>query len=54
MRLRPADVRRFQRRLSKLAADLQQAEDAEGETHALAYAFYRPGSALPAPEDDGA
>lgn len=54
VRLRPVDVRRFQRRLSKLAADLQQAEDAEGETQALAYAFYRPGSALPAPEDDDA
>lgn len=40
-RLRPADVRRFQRRLNRLVADVQRADDPDGELHALALALFR-------------
>ena len=49
IRLRPRDLRRFQRRLNRLAADFQGAEDPEGETYALTYALFRAGTALPPP-----
>jgi DNA-binding transcriptional ArsR family regulator len=39
-RLRPEDVRRFQRRLNRLVADYRSAESADGETYALAFALF--------------
>ncbi|MGH3134251.1 MAG: ArsR/SmtB family transcription factor [Gaiellaceae bacterium] len=47
VRLRPADVRRFQRRLNRLLADLERDEDPEGEMHALAYALFPSTTVLP-------
>jgi DNA-binding transcriptional ArsR family regulator len=41
VRLTPADLKRFQRRLARLVADLQRDEDPEGELHALAYALFQ-------------
>ena len=49
VRLKPADLRRFQRRLNRLAADFQRAETAEGETHALTYALFSARTVLPLP-----
>jgi hypothetical protein len=40
-RLSASDVRRFQRRLNRLAADVQRAEVPDGELHALVFAFFR-------------
>lgn len=54
VRLKPADLRRFQRRLNRLAADFQRAETAEGETHALTYALFSARPVLPVPGDDSA
>jgi DNA-binding transcriptional ArsR family regulator len=54
IRVRPADLRRFQRRLNKLAADFQLAEDPEGETHALTYALFRSTASLPPLRGDDA
>jgi DNA-binding transcriptional ArsR family regulator len=53
-RLKPADLRRFQRRLNRLAADFQTAQDPEGETHALTYALFQAGTRLPPPRGDDA
>jgi DNA-binding transcriptional ArsR family regulator len=53
IRLRPADVRRFEQRLNRLVADYQRAEDAQGETHALTYALFRATMAL-SPRDGDA
>jgi hypothetical protein len=50
-RLQPADLRRFQRRLNRLAADFQAAEDPEGDTYALTYALFQAGTRLPPPPD---
>lgn len=47
VRLRPADVRRFQRRLNRIVADLQRDEDPEGEMHALAFALFESTTVLP-------
>ncbi|MDX6398936.1 MAG: hypothetical protein QOJ43_2344 [Gaiellaceae bacterium] len=44
VRLGPADVRRFNRRLDKLLKDVHSARTAEGEPWGLAAAFYRVGS----------
>jgi hypothetical protein len=41
VRLAPADVRRFNRRLDKLLLDVRAADGAEGETWGLAAALYR-------------
>jgi DNA-binding transcriptional ArsR family regulator len=54
VRLRPSDVRRFQRRLNRLAADFQRADAVEGEMHALAYALFRSKSTLPPVDVDRA
>jgi hypothetical protein len=54
VRLRPADVRRFQRRLNRLAADFQLADAGEGEMHALAYALFQSKTALPPLDGDRA
>ncbi|HXF98851.1 MAG TPA: winged helix-turn-helix domain-containing protein [Gaiellaceae bacterium] len=50
VRLQPRDARRFERRLRKLVADLQAAESASGEPHALALALFRAATALAPPE----
>lgn len=51
VRLRDKDVLRFQRRLNRLVADFQQAEDPEGDMHALTLALFRSTTVLP-PRDD--
>lgn len=51
VRLTPADLKRFQRRLTRLVADLQRDEDPEGELHTVAYALFRSTIALPEPRD---
>jgi DNA-binding transcriptional ArsR family regulator len=45
--LKPADRKRFERRLNRLVADFQRAQDPGGEPHALAFAFYRAPRRLP-------
>lgn len=52
IRLAAADVRRFEKRLNRLVADYQRAEDPDGETHALTYALFRASMALPPQTDD--
>lgn len=52
-RLAPADVTRFQKRLSKLLADFHGAADPEGELHLLTFALFRSSTDLP-PARDGA
>jgi DNA-binding transcriptional ArsR family regulator len=52
VRLSAADARRFERRLNRLVADYQRAEDPEGERHALTYALFRASSALPPRKSD--
>jgi len=49
VRLTPEQRRRFERRLNRLVADLQRAEDADGTSHALAYALFRAPTPLPPP-----
>jgi DNA-binding transcriptional ArsR family regulator len=44
VRLSPKDAYRFQRRLNKLTADFRDAETADGELHALAFALFRTGT----------
>lgn len=51
-RLRPADARRLQRRLNRLVADVQRAEDPEGERYALALAFFQARLLAPARRRD--
>jgi DNA-binding transcriptional ArsR family regulator len=41
VRLTPELRRRFERRLNRLVADLQRADDSAGEAQALAYALFR-------------
>lgn len=53
VRLLEKDRRRFERRLNRLVADYQAAEDPSGERHVLAYALYRSKSGL-LPRDDDA
>jgi DNA-binding transcriptional ArsR family regulator len=47
VRLTPADVLRFQRRLNRLVADFQSSEDPEGDMHALAFALFQATTVLP-------
>jgi DNA-binding transcriptional ArsR family regulator len=44
--------RRFEQRLNRLVADFQLADDAKGESHALAYALFRAPTPLPPRSDD--
>ncbi|MDQ3380307.1 MAG: hypothetical protein M3546_08285 [Actinomycetota bacterium] len=52
VRLAPRDVLRFQRRLNRLVADFQHAEESEGEMHALAFALFEATAFLPPQRDD--
>ena len=52
VRLRPADVLRFQRRLNRLVADFQSSADPKGDMHALAFALFQATTVLPPPGDD--
>jgi DNA-binding transcriptional ArsR family regulator len=52
VRLTQRDARRFGLRLNRLFADLQAADDPDGEPHALAAAFYPAPGALPRKDDD--
>jgi DNA-binding transcriptional ArsR family regulator len=52
IRLKAADRVRFEKRLNKLVADYQAAEDASGDRHVLAYAMYRAKPGLPPRSDD--
>ena len=47
IRLADKDRVRFERRLNKLVADYQAAEDPKGARHVLAYAMYRAKPGLP-------
>lgn len=52
-RIADADRVRFERRLNRLVADYQAAEDPAGERHVLTYAMFRAKPGLP-PRSDGA
>jgi DNA-binding transcriptional ArsR family regulator len=52
VRLAPADVTRFQKRLAKLVADFHGSADLDGDLHTLAFALFRSPSDLPPPADD--
>jgi len=52
VRLAAADVLRFQRRLNRLVADFQDAEDPDGEMHALAFALFAATTVFPPRGDD--
>jgi DNA-binding transcriptional ArsR family regulator len=54
VRLTPKDRRRFEQRMNRLVADLQQADDAGGTSHALAYALFHAPTPLPPPPVDHA
>jgi DNA-binding transcriptional ArsR family regulator len=54
VRLSPESRRRFERRLNRLVADLQRADDPAGESQALAYALFRAPTPLPPPPVDHA
>jgi hypothetical protein len=47
VRLAPEDVRRFEKRLNRLVADFQRAEDPDAEMHALAFALFEAPEVLP-------
>ena len=47
VRLGEQDVVRFQKRLNRLVADFQRADDPAGDTHALALALFRSTGVLP-------
>ncbi len=51
VRLTEKDILRFQRRLNRLIADFQLAEDPEGDMHALTLALFRSTGVLPPPGD---
>jgi DNA-binding MarR family transcriptional regulator len=51
-RLVEKDIVRFQRRLNRLVADFQRAEDPDGDMHALTFALFRSTGALPPRGDD--
>jgi hypothetical protein len=46
------DIRRFQRRINRLIADFQRAEDPKGDRHALTLALFRSTTVLPSRRDD--
>jgi DNA-binding transcriptional ArsR family regulator len=52
VRISPADVTRFQRRLNRLVADFHSAADPDGDMHALAFALFPSSVVLPPPVDD--
>ena len=52
-RLQPKDVRRFQRRLYRLIADIERSEDPRAERHAFALALFEAPEALPPRDGDG-
>ena len=54
IRLQESDVHRFQRRLNRLIADFQQAENPEGDMHALTFALFRSSTVLPPPRGEDA
>ena len=54
IRLQESDVHRFQRRLNRLIADFQQAENPEGDMHALTLALFRSATVLPPPRGEDA
>jgi len=47
VRLAEKDVVRFQKRLNRLVADFQRADDPDGDTYALALALFRSTGVLP-------
>jgi DNA-binding transcriptional ArsR family regulator len=47
VRLSEKDLLRFQKRLNRLVADFQRADDPAGDTHALALALFRSTGVLP-------
>ena len=51
-RLTAANRRRFEKRLNRLVADVQEADDSDGTSHALAYALFRAPTPLPPRGDD--
>jgi predicted ArsR family transcriptional regulator len=52
VRLTSERRRRFEKRLNRLVADLQRADDPAGESQALAYALFRAPTPLPPRGDD--
>ena len=54
VRLTPEVRRRFEKRMNRLVADLQRAEDPNGASHALGYALFRAPTPLPPPPVDHA
>jgi hypothetical protein len=52
IRLKETDRVRFEKRLNRLVADYQAAEDPSGDRHVLAYAMYRAKPGLPPRGDD--
>jgi len=52
IRLADKDRMRFEKRLNKLVADYQAAEDPQGDRHVLAYAMYRAKPGLPPRGED--
>jgi hypothetical protein len=54
VRVSPSDLRRFQKRLNRLAADFQQVEEPNAEPYALTYALFRTTPGLPPPGENGA
>jgi DNA-binding transcriptional ArsR family regulator len=52
IRLKERDRVRFEKRLNRLVADYQAAEDPSGARHVLAYAMYRAKPGLPPRPDD--
>jgi DNA-binding transcriptional ArsR family regulator len=52
VRIGQKDLRRFQRRLNRLVADFQLAEDPAGDLHALTFALFRTTGVLPPRGDD--
>jgi DNA-binding transcriptional ArsR family regulator len=49
VRLTPEARKRFERRLNRLVADLQRADEADGTSHGIAYAMFHAPTQLPAP-----
>ena len=52
VRLTAANRRRFEKRLNRLVADVQEADDSDGTSHALAYALFLAPTPLPPRGDD--
>ena len=54
VRLTEKDLVRFQKRLNRLVADFQRADDPGGDTHALALALFRSTGVLPTRGEENA